>query len=175
MMKLTFDKARWFEDGDGFWLALRTKDRSAAAQASAQVGKPWTADLKVVKKGRSLDANAYAWVLLDKLAVALRTPKEDVYRRFIREIGGNCETVCVVDEAVDKLRRGWEHNGTGWVTDTMPSKIQGCTNVTLYYGSSTYDTAQMSRFISMIVDECRGFDIETLTPEKLAAMQEGWK
>lgn len=175
MMKLTFDKARWFEDGDGFWLALRTKDRAAAAQASAQVDKPWTADLKVFKRGRSLDANAYAWVLLDKLAVALRTPKEDVYRRFIREIGGNCETVCVVDEAVDKLRRGWEHNGTGWVTDTMPSKIQGCTNVTLYYGSSTYDTAQMSQLINMIVEECRGFDIETLTPEKLAAMQEGWK
>ena len=82
--------------------------------------------------------------------------------------------VCVIDSAVDKLRRGWEHNGLGWQTDTMPSKIPNCTNVILYYGSSTYNTRQMSHLIDMAVQDCQEQGIETLPPEKLAGMMEEW-
>ena len=60
-------------------------------------------------------------------------------------------------------------------TDTIPSKLEGCTNVILYYGSSTYDTAQMARLIDLIVQDCRALGVETLPPYKLAAMVEEWK
>ena len=113
-------------------------------------------------------------MLLDKLAEVLQVKKEDLYREYIRDIGGNSETVCVRNKAVDKLVDGWRHNGIGWQTETFPSKISGCTNVTLYYGSSTYDTVQMSRLIDLIIDDCREQGIEILQPEKLAAMMEGW-
>ena len=53
----------------------------------------------------------------------------------------------------------------------VPSKIDGCTNVILYYGSSTYDTAQMHRLIELIVQECKEQDIETLTPEGLERLK----
>lgn len=53
----------------------------------------------------------------------------------------------------------------------MPSKIEGCTNVILYDGSSTYDTAQMSRFVNMVVDECKIQGIETMTPEELCKLK----
>ena len=82
--------------------------------------------------------------------------------------------MCIPAKGVDKLRSGWEHNGLGWLTDTMPSKLPGCTNVVLYYGSSTYDTAQMSRLIDLIVQDCREQGIETLPPDKLAGMMEEW-
>lgn len=171
-MTLTCDKSRWYEDHEGFWLAVRTKDRAAAAQVSAQMdGKPWTAELKKKRERRSLDANAYCWVLLDKLSAVLRVPKTELYRRLIPDIGDNSETVCVVDDAVDKLRSGWEHNGLGWLSDTTPSKLPGCTNVILYYGSSTYDTRQMSRLIDLVVAECRENGIETMTPEELARLE----
>jgi hypothetical protein len=107
------------------------------------------------KKKRSLDANAYCWVLISRLAERLNIPKTDIYRSAIREIGGNCDTVCIQDKAVNSLRDGWQRNGLGWMTETMPSKLEGCTNVILYYGSSTYDTAQMSRLINIIIEECR--------------------
>jgi hypothetical protein len=132
-------------------------------------------DLKKFRKKRSLDANAYCWQLLDKLADETQTGKTELYRRYIRDVGGNSETVCVVNKAADKLREGWEHNGIGWATDTFPSKLEGCTNVILYYGSSTYDTAQMSRLINLIVQDCRALGIETLPPYKLAAMVEEWR
>jgi len=81
------------------------------------------------------------------------------------------ETVCVQDKAVDRLRQGWEQNGIGWQTDTMPSKLKGCTNVILYYGSSTYDTQQMSLLIDHIVQDAKALGIETMTPAELEALK----
>ena len=126
------------------------------------------------RKKRSLDANAYFFVLADKLAESLNIPKTEIYRNYIKEIGGVSEIVCVRNEAVEKLCSGWEHNGLGWQTDTMPSKIKGCTNVILYYGSSTYDTEQMSRLINLVVEDCKIQGIETKTPDEIADMLSLW-
>lgn len=130
--------------------------------------KEYCLTVKEYKKKRSLNSNSYAWVLLGKLAEKLRIPKTDIYRNYVKEIGGNTkDIVCVQDKALDKLRSAWESNGLGWVTDTLPSKIDGCTNVILYYGSSTYDVEQMSRLIQLIVQDCKEFGIETMSPEEL--------
>lgn len=137
--------------------------------------KAYVVEVKEYHKRRSLDANAYCWVLLDKLSEALNTPKTEIYRQAIKEIGGNTQTVCVQDKAVEKLCEGWSHNGIGWVTDVTPSKINGCTNVILYYGSSTYDTAQMARLIDNIVQDCKAVGIETMTPQELESLKEQWK
>ena len=122
-------------------------------------------EVKKAANKRSKDANALAWVLLDKLAEKTRIPKTEIYRTAIKEIGGVSETVCVKTRAVDRLRSGWEKNGIGWQTDTMPSKLPDCTNVILYYGSSTYDTAQMSRLLDLIIQECEQQGIPTLRDE----------
>ena len=127
------------------------------------------------KKKRSTDANAYFFTLADKLAERLNIPKTEIYRNYIKEIGGVSETVCVKNEAVKKLCEGWKHNGLGWQTDTVPSKINGCTNVILYYGSSTYNTEQMSRLIDMIVADCKVQGIETRTPDEIANMLSLWE
>ena len=126
------------------------------------------------RQKRSLDANAYAWVLIHKLSEATGTPVSEVYRRGIRDIGGNAQIVCVQDKAVEKLCEAWEKHGLGWVTDTTKSKLEGCTNVVLYYGSSTFDTAQMSRLIDGLVQDCRAVGVETMPPDKLAALVGGW-
>lgn len=131
-------------------------------------------EIKPFRARRSLDANAYFFVLADKLAAKLNTTKEDIYRNCIKEIGGVSETICVQDKAVDKLKEAWQERGLGWMVDTFPSKIEGCTNVILYYGSSTYDTAQMSRLIDNIVQECKAQGIETATPNEIANLLSLW-
>jgi hypothetical protein len=133
-----------------------------------------TIEIKPFRNKRSLDANAYCWVLLDKLSEKLNIPKEELYREEIRKIGGVSETVCVVNDAVEKLRNGWERNGIGWLTETMPSKLEGCTNLVLYYGSSTYDTEQMSRLISNVVQDCQAVGIDTRTPDEIANLLSLW-
>ena len=168
-------KARWMQDSDGVWISfLVSRQEAAETLDGMQDGKTYTVTVKEHKERRSLDANAYFWVLAGKLAERLQTPKADIYRRYVREIGGNSETVCVMEQAAEKLKSGWEHNGLGWVAEEFPSKIKGCVNVTLYYGSSTYDTAQMSRLIDMCVEDCKERGIETLTPLELERMKDRW-
>lgn len=127
------------------------------------------------RKKRSLDANAYFWVLADRLSAKTGVPKEEVYRNAIRDIGENSETVCIKEEAADKFRKGWSRHGLGWVTEEFPSKLPGCVNVVLYYGSSTYDTAQMSRLIDNIVQDCKAVGVETATPEEINVMLKRWE
>ena len=132
-------------------------------------------EIKPFRARRSLDANAYFFVLADKLAEKIGITKEEIYRNAIKEIGGVSETVCVKNQAVERLCEGWRNQGLGWQTDTFPSKLDGCTNVILYYGSSTYDTAQMSRLIDNIVQDCKAVGIETLTPNELAKLKSLWE
>lgn len=131
-------------------------------------------EVKPYRARRSLDANAYCWVLIDKLAEKLGESKEAVYRQYITNIGGNSEVVCVKNNAVERLCSGWRRNGIGWQTDTFESKIQGCTNVILYYGSSVYDSAQMARLLDLIIQDCREFGIPTETPNEIARLKALW-
>lgn len=133
-----------------------------------------TVKIDKYRKKRSLDANAYCFVLIGKIAEKTGISKEDIYKQAIKEIGGNYEVVCVQNRAVEKLCRSWELNGLGWQTDTMPSKIEGCTNVLLYYGSSTYDTAQMTRLIDNIIQDCEALGIDTKTPDEIANLLSLW-
>lgn len=127
------------------------------------------------KPRRSLDANAYAWVLMDKLANATGLPKEEVYRNAIRGIGGVSEIVCVPEKSVDTLSRVWQANGLGWQIETMPSKLPGCVMAIMYYGSSAYDTQQMSRLIDQLTEDCRALDIETRPADEVKSLLDSWE
>ena len=131
-------------------------------------------EVKPYRQRRSLDANAYAWVLMDRLSAKLGETKEAIYREYIKHIGGNSETICIKTGAVERLCEGWSKNGIGWQTDTFPSKLEGCTNVILYYGSSTYDSAQMSRLLDLIIQDCKEQGIQTDTPDEIARLKSLW-
>jgi hypothetical protein len=130
--------------------------------------------IKRYRNKRSLDANAYAWVLIDKIAARLKLPKAEVYREAIREIGGVSTVVCLPEKAAEKLVQGWTKQGIGWQVELSPSKLQRCINATLYYGSSTYDTDQMANLIDRIVEEAKRLGIETATPDEIDRMKDLW-
>lgn len=152
-------------------LMARTKVSEAADLL--QKGKQILLELPQKKRKRSLDANAYAWVLIDKISAALRLDKVTVYRDAIRDIAGNRDTVTVANAAVDKLSEMWELRGTGWFTEIL-DRGDAQTTMNLVYGSSTYTTEQMSTLIDHLVQDAKELGIETLPPEKLAAMTERW-
>lgn len=158
-------------------LTLSINEKNSAINCYEELKDCEKVSVKISKyrKKKSLDSNSYAWVLMDKLATKLNITKEEIYRGYIKEIGGVSEIVCVRNEAVKKLCEGWKHNGLGWQTDIFPSKLNGCTNVILYYGSSTYDQAQMNRLISMIVEDCKLQGIEVRTPDEIAKLLSLWE
>lgn len=130
-------------------------------------------ELKEYKPKRSLDSNAYAWLLLGKLQEALKIPKEEIYKDLIKNIG-SYEVIPIKNEALDKFRSAWSKNGIGWITETTPSKLDGFTNVLAYYGSSTYNTNEMSRLIDLIVQECEQLGIETKSEAEIKSLLDSW-
>lgn len=132
-------------------------------------------EVKEHRKKRSLDANAYAWVLINKLADVMRIPPTEVYRQAIQDISGNNEILPVREDAVEQFKLAWSHNGIGWMCRDMgKSKLPGYRNLMVYYGSSVYNSKQMSNLIDHLVQDCKALDIETLTPDKLSLLMEEW-
>lgn len=166
----------WQPDKEGnTWLHLMVEDGATARKfATENAEHPLRVKITRWSKKRSLDANAYCFVLIGKIAEKTGVPKDEVYREAVRNLGGNYDTVCIQNKAADALCEGWSHNGLGWITERFPSKIDGCVNVNLYYGSSTYDTKTMSRLIDNIVQDAKALGIETMTPAELMRLQEEW-
>lgn len=150
---------------DGRWEITFATREDFTEEFDSLKDAPVKVEIKKAAGKRSNDANAYAWVLLDKLAEKTRIPKTEIYKDAIREIGGVSEMVCVQERAVKRLCSGWEKIGIGWQTEVMPSKLPGCKNVILYYGSSTYDSIQMSRLLDLIIQQCEQQGIPTLRDE----------
>jgi hypothetical protein len=158
-------------------VSFELNERQSAVEMVDELKKQEKLTLKVgkFKNKRSLDANAYCWTLIGKIAEKTRVPKEEVYREAIRGIGGNYDIVCIKEEAAQSLRSAWERNGIGWQTEIMLSKLDGCTNVLLYYGSSTYDTEQMSRLIENIIQDCKALGIETKSQAEIDSLIQSWR
>ena len=129
--------------------------------------------IKAVKhrERRSLDANAYAWVLMQKIAEATDTDKWSVYLRCLQDYSRAFSHVIVKPEAVDRMKELYRT-----CVDLGGITVNGRTGhqLQVYYGSSCFDTKEMAVFIDGIVRECKDLNIETLPPEELERMKKGW-
>jgi len=170
MIGFQSDSFSWMNGADGMKLIISTTAAKQIAE-SRDPGKTYRVEIKEFCEKRSKTANAYAWVLIDKIAEKMRISKSEVYKSHIRDLGGNSETVCILEKSADKLCQCWQGNGLGWSTERFPSKIPGCVNVTLFVGSSAFDVPTMSRFIDNLIYDAKELGIETMTPAELARLE----
>lgn len=132
--------------------------------------------IRKARKKRSLDANAYAWVLMSKLAIKLRTTPVEVYRQLVAESG--YYFIFPVEEAiVETFREVWSQNGQAWMTEDMGAcrGNPGYRNVKCFYGSSSYDKEKMSAFIDLVIDACHEQGIPTATPQEVEQLKGAWR
>lgn len=129
--------------------------------------------LKKWRQKRSLDANAYCWVLCDKIAKVLGVTKEDIYRDAINNVG-TFEPMIVEEKAFENFKRIWEKQGLGFLIEEI-SKKDKCVKVHCYYGSSSYDSKEMSVLIDYIVQEAKQVGVETMEDKELNKLLEAWK
>lgn len=129
--------------------------------------------IKAVKhrEKRSLDSNAYAWVLIQKIAEAVNSNKWDVYLECLKKYSRSFSHVIVKPEAVGKMKELYRT-----CVDLGEISVNGTTGhqLQVYYGSSTFNTKEMSVFIDGIVSECKELNIETLPPAELERMKATW-
>lgn len=174
-MRIQFSKARWAQDGDGFWLSLLAKSPTSAKQflADMQEKKLYDAEIKIHREKRSLDSNGYLWILCQKIAEAVRNiTKEEVYRDAVKH-AGQFQPLIIENDAVETFVHKWGGHGIGWFAEKLQSS-DGYTEVMAYYGSSVYDTREMSVLLEYIVNEAKDLGIDTKTPDEIARMEALW-
>lgn len=124
------------------------------------------------KKKRSLDANAYAWVLFTKIADAVNSSKDEIYEEMLQKYGvlhqdedGYITVTVREDVDMSKIQGHWKfYKGNGKFSSYLMIK-----------GSSEYNTAEMAKFIDAVVLEAKELGIETLPPDELERMKSLWQ
>ena len=130
----------------------------------------FTADIDRFSQSRSLDANSYMWVLLDKIARAIESTKEEVYQEIVKRVGV-WDIFPIKDIAVDDFIKRWNAQGIAYYAERLDnSKLQGYIKVMCYYGSSCYTRAEMARLINEIITQAKELGIETITPAEKERM-----
>lgn len=127
----------------------------------------------VWREKRSLNANAYYYVLLGKIAEKAGTSVTVEHNRTIAEYGQTEGTAMLLMEDIDYLRIPWAH-----LHPTTETRMVGGALYRKYMvmrGSHDYDTAEMAALISGTVEDAKALGIETLTPEELARMMDAYE
>lgn len=135
-------------------------------------------ELKKWYKKRSLDSNAYCWVLCDKIAKKLSDDgtvftKEDVYQEGILQVGA-FQPMIVEERAFENFERIWSKQGLGYLVQEVSRKDK-CVKVNCYYGSSSYDSKEMSILIQFIEETAKALNIETKSPSEVESMLKEWE
>ncbi len=129
-------------------------------------------EVKKYRNKRSLDANAYAWVLMQKLAEATHTDKWSVYMMMLQRYSREFTFVICKEHAIDKLKELYRT-----CIDLGEVNVNGQEGhqIQVFFGSSTFDSKAMSVFIDGIISECKECGIETMPPHELERMMYEWK
>ena len=130
------------------------------------------------REKRSLDANAYYWTLLGRLAAALKMSNNYCHNFMLRRYGvfeefdGKPVYIVIPDteEAEKKAEESERYHikPTSNVREGNDGKMYR--TYILLKGSHAYDTAEMSRLISGIRDECQQCGIPYETPDEIAQL-----
>lgn len=132
-------------------------------------------EIKEFREKRSLNANSYAWVLIGKLSEVIKLSSLEIYKRYIKELG-ICKQIEISENAASTFETSWGMNGIGWICERLDyAKTEGFVLINAYYGSSTYNSKQMARFIDYIVQDCKAQEIETLDDTRLSQMIDKWE
>lgn len=134
------------------------------------------------RKMKSIDANNYLWSLLGKLGKAQQPPlsKEEVYISYVKDYG-LYTIVPIKADHIEDWRRIWKSkdgkgDGVGWVIEDIGEcrNTPGYHNIISYYGSSCYNTKEMSILIDAVVRDCKEQGIETMTPNQILELKQKW-
>ena len=155
-------------------ITIRLDVQDYAEEYDRLNGKVLDIEIKEHREKRSRNANNYLWVLCGAIAERLDgETKDTVYKRAIKE-RGIYRDITVSDEgAASALTVVWSAYGTGWFVERVDAAGTGIL-LRCYYGSSSYNTAQMSRVIDGLVQDARALGIPTETDVWIKRVCEQW-
>lgn len=170
------------ESKSGKWWVTFGVDAEPKELYPLQVS-PLTITIRKYRKKRSLDANNYYWVLIEKIAAALPNAKPAVHNTMLRRygtlkrIGGETMMVFIpdTDEAEHTaLMDEFYHFKPTSLTKTAEDGRTFRAYLVLK-GSHEMDSKEMSTLIDGAVMEAKDLGIETVTPDELERMKRAYE
>ena len=160
----------------GEWIITLSTSTDCREQFDELYGNPVNVEIKKASKKRSLNANAYAWVLIDKIAEKTGVKAVEVYQNAILDIGGIADFYEMKETAYPAFKEMWQSGHLGRQAEIIPGTTRpGRIMVKAYKGSSDFDSAQMARLIDSLVQDAEALGIPTLTENELSKMINGWR
>ena len=138
--------------------------------------KELSIEVKEYKEKRSLNANSYFHVLVDKIAEVQGVSHSEIHNHLIADYGYMDEEIknVIMDADVP-----WERLDSIHLRPTSYTKTMDNGKLYRIYivmrGSHTYDTKEMSRLIDGTVYEAKQLGIEVLSPNELERIKQTWK
>lgn len=133
-------------------------------------------ELKKHREKRSLDANAYFWKLLQELCELAEIDTVEEYKRRVEELG-IFRRFRVEKDNVKTFEKMWTAQGIAWFCEIADTEYVGDIEFKIihaYYGSSSYNSKQMSRLIDGLVQDCKIYEIETKPQAEIDSLLKEW-
>ena len=137
-------------------------------------GKVLEVEIKQYRKKRSLTANSYFWVLVDKVAKVIHSTPDEVYIQMLTRYGQRePELLSVVEEGAEMIYRATQNH----CVEVGESELNGKVfkHLAILKGSSTYTSGEMAILIDGIVQDAKELDIETMNDRELESLKQSWK
>ena len=159
----------------GEWLVSFTTRDDPGKLFDELQDAPVRVEIKKASKHRSLSANNYAWMLIDKIAEKTGVPVTEVYQNAIREIGGVSDYYGMKEQAYESFCEIWKAGHLGRQVEIIPGSTKpGWINVRAWKGSSDFDSAQMARLIDLLIQDAESVGIGTVPDEEIERMVSRW-
>lgn len=155
----------------GNFLMLRPEHDSIGEARRFVYGfKPGNYVIRKMAVKRSLNANALMWHLCQEIGSAIGESAMFVYRRAIKE-GNSFYYVAIPDESVERFVGDWVNNGDGWIVQVLDSD-EGKTHILAYYGTSRYNTKEMSELIDRLLQDADALGIDCLDERERSLLRD---
>lgn len=124
------------------------------------------------RKKRSLNANAYLWVLCQKIAEKVgNTHREAVYLDMLRKYSRAFTFLIVKEKALPRVMEEFRT-----CIDLGEVKVNGQEGhqIQVFFGTSTFDSKEMAVLIDGVITEAKELDIEVLPNDEIERLKNKW-
>lgn len=170
-------------ENKGILVTLSLADVSVQELQTLKGLEKLSVSIKKFRKKRSLDANAYYWELITKLAEAIKVSKPRAHNLMLRKYGqtevidGQLMRMPIPDTEESEIKaleaETYHIKPTAQVKEGKDGILYR--TYVMLRGSSDYDTREMSELIDGLITDCKELGIETLPPAELERMMKAYE
>lgn len=159
-------------------LYIDNADRNALVEyihgLKIKAGEEYDLTIKKHRERKTKDQNGYVWELMGKLAQKLNLAVEEVYRSLIENMS-SYEVIPIRTDAIESFTNAWKRGHIGRITFDLGQckNYENYHNIRAHYSIQDFSKEEMSRFIDLVVQECKLQDIPTLTPLEIERLNNG--